>query len=800
MVLDEVIDAASARAATQAGAQLGQVGFVAVRHHFHVAVFGVAHPAAQVEFAGLAVYIPAEAHALHATLNQEMKDHKVSTKASLALRLRDAQADVRTCARNLVCTAHLAVYDGETMRQATLGRCMALVTALLGTLALCAAAQPTPAASPLVVSGLGRGTAALDGPWEFRTGDKMAWAAPDFDDSSWEQIDVGKPWGDQGHWAYWGFAWYRRRIEFKDAPGVGGDMALFMPLAGCRYEVYWNGRRVNSPLGMPVAPSISVTLPQAVRLGEQQSGVLAIRAWAPPPDTSHAGDAYGLSDTPRIGNYEAIANLLVTTKAANFKDDLVADAQILTYLQLFVIGLVVLLRNRKQKLLLWMVLYFFSAALWIFLSTYFLELLAGSSILFSSPFHSLEDIALWYLLLYLLDLDRNPALMRLTRVLAAVALVSAFLDDFVFSVPWSSVHPLGFQILDAVFTAGFSLPEIYPLVLIPFAFRKHMDPARRLVAVAAFVYEMFYVVWHSAMQGQRFTHWELADQVQHPLFFLKGMPLKLSDVLSLFLLGSIINAVYRYSVEQARQQRALLEEYRSAQELQRMLIPEALPALPGYAVTSAYRPAAEVGGDFFQLIPLEEGSTLVVIGDVSGKGLKAAMTVSLIVGALHTVAEISDDPGAILAGLNRRLHGRLANGFVTCLVLRISPSGECLIANAGHLAPFLNDREVSVAASLPLGVVDGERYESAAIHLDVDDRLTLYTDGLLEARNGGGELFSFERLSQLMAARPDAAQAVETAVAFGQEDDVTVVTLTRLATGVESTTSLFAPELAPLVA
>jgi serine phosphatase RsbU (regulator of sigma subunit) len=302
------------------------------------------------------------------------------------------------------------------------------------------------------------------------------------------------------------------------------------------------------------------------------------------------------------------------------------------------------------------------------------------------------------------------------------------------------------------------------------------------------------------MQGQRFTRWKLADEMWQPWFYWKGLPVKLSDVLSLFLLCSIVNAVYRYSVEQARQQRALLEEYRSAQELQRMLIPEALPALPGYAVTSAYRPAAEVGGDFFQLIPLDEGSTLVVVGDVSGKGLKAAMTVSLIVGALRTVAEISDDPGAILAGLNRRLHGRLANGFVTCLVLRISPSGECLIANAGHLAPFLNDREVSVAAALPLGIVDDERYESAAIHLDVDDRLTLYTDGLLEARNAAGELFSFERLSQLMAAHPDAGQAVETAVAFGQEDDVTVVTLTRLATGVESTTSLFAPELAPLLA
>jgi serine phosphatase RsbU (regulator of sigma subunit) len=77
----------------------------------------------------------------------------------------------------------------------------------------------------------------------------------------------------------------------------------------------------------------------------------------------------------------------------------------------------------------------------------------------------------------------------------------------------------------------------------------------------------------------------------------------------------------------------------------------------------------------------------------------------------------------------------------------------------------------------------------------VDDRLTLFTDGLLEARNTSGELLGFERLEQLMATRPDAGQAVDAAVAFGQDDDITVLTLTRLASGVESTTSLFAPEL-----
>jgi serine phosphatase RsbU (regulator of sigma subunit) len=283
--------------------------------------------------------------------------------------------------------------------------------------------------------------------------------------------------------------------------------------------------------------------------------------------------------------------------------------------------------------------------------------------------------------------------------------------------------------------------------------------------------------------------------MERPLFQPMGVNVGLLDLLSLVLVISIVYAVYSYIVEQARERRTLHEELRSAQELQRVLIPETLPALPGFAVTSAYRPASEVGGDFFQIIPVDKDSALVVLGDVSGKGLKAAMTVSLIVGTLRTLAETTSDPAKILAGLNRRLDGRLAHGFVTCIVLRISGAGVCQIANAGHPAPFLNGLEISLPAALPLGVVGETVYDDCSIFLQVDDRLTLYTDGLLEARDATGEIFGFARLEELVGTRPDASRAVEAAVAFGQEDDITVLTLTRLATGVESTTSLLAPEL-----
>jgi serine phosphatase RsbU (regulator of sigma subunit) len=155
------------------------------------------------------------------------------------------------------------------------------------------------------------------------------------------------------------------------------------------------------------------------------------------------------------------------------------------------------------------------------------------------------------------------------------------------------------------------------------------------------------------------------------------------------------------------------------------------------------------------------------------------MTVSLIVGALRSLAETTSDPAQILAGLNRRLYGRLHQGFATCLVLRLDPTGACTLSNAGHLPPFLNGQELALPGALPLGLSPIADYEETTVRLAPNDRLTLYTDGLVEARNASGELYGFTRLTQLIATKPDATQAAEAAVSFGQDDDVTVLTLTR---------------------
>ncbi len=356
---------------------------------------------------------------------------------------------------------------------------------------------------------------------------------------------------------------------------------------------------------------------------------------------------------------------------------------------------------------------------------------------------------------------------------------------------------------DIIFTLIPTFLELYPLVLIGLALRQRRPLATWLVATFALLSTCFQTIPNLLGQAHRYTHWTFAPKINLLLFTINGNQFHADIIAETLLLIAIVYSVCRYALDQNRRQSALESEFRSAQEIQRILIPDTLPTLPGFAITSAYRPAQDVGGDFFQLVVPEAtgtNSSLLILGDVSGKGLKAAMSVSFIVGAIRTAAAVSNDPAYILTTINARLAGRLGNGFATCIALRLEPDGACTIANAGHLPPFLNQHELDAAPALPLGLDPEAIYESTTHKLNIDDRLTLYTDGLLEARSPAGELYGFDRLHQLLATRPDARQATEAAVAFGQEDDITVLTITRLATGIESTTSLEAPTLIPTTA
>jgi sigma-B regulation protein RsbU (phosphoserine phosphatase) len=217
----------------------------------------------------------------------------------------------------------------------------------------------------------------------------------------------------------------------------------------------------------------------------------------------------------------------------------------------------------------------------------------------------------------------------------------------------------------------------------------------------------------------------------------------------------------------------LSAEFEAAREVQQQLVIPPVD-IPGFQLESAYLPAKQVGGDFFRVRPVAEDGALVVVGDVSGKGLRAAMTVSSIIGALRTMPPAS--PAEILNALNRGLTGHLGGGFVTCCVARIDRNGQVSIANAGHLPPYCNGAEVHVEAGLPLGILAESAYEQVHLRLAPSDSLTFVTDGVVEARNAAGELFGFERTCAI--SRQPATQIAGAAQTFGQDDDITVLKLT----------------------
>jgi phosphoserine phosphatase RsbU/P len=275
----------------------------------------------------------------------------------------------------------------------------------------------------------------------------------------------------------------------------------------------------------------------------------------------------------------------------------------------------------------------------------------------------------------------------------------------------------------------------------------------------------------------------LSDKLQHlhagPFTLGLGTFSELLYVLSLAII------IVLRTARIGRQQALLEGEVAAAREVQQVILPEQAEAVPGFRVESVYLPAQQVGGDFFQVLPAGEGGLLVVMGDVAGKGLPAAMLVSVLVGAIRTAAAYSRAPEELLAQLNERLLGRTHGGFSTALAAHITANGSVAVANAGHLPPYLDGCEVRLPGELPLGIAGGASYETTRFSLPPGGRLTFYSDGVVEAQNQKGELFGFDRGREI-STQP-ATAIVEAARQFGQQDDITVVTIERLAAGQEPT-------------
>ncbi|MGC1872855.1 MAG: SpoIIE family protein phosphatase [Acidobacteriaceae bacterium] len=660
--------------------------------------------------------------------------------------------------------------------------CTPIVRALSRTLLLACLVLPAICvhAQAFQTSNPGNGSVAVGGKWQFHTGDDPAWASPAYNDSSWEQLSGDEPWGAQTHPGYTGNAWYRKQIEVT---GSGGKLAILMPPVDDAYEIFWNGKKIGSYGSLPPhaiwwSNGHSAVYP----LGDiPVSGVLALRVWKAPLASTDMWGEGGLTGAPLLGNPSVLAAQAMEPRYLQEHHQL---PQILIGAVVLVAGLLTLLlflRDRKQWLFLWLAIYLMAEGATAFLA---LDAMAyglhfTSTQLFLQGVDAVQDISLWLLLLTLFGFGRDPKWRRLTAVLAALYLVAVLIDTSVL-FNWQNVG-LGMQWTDAVTTAIYQLIPLYIFFIVGFGLARRKQMELWPVAITAFLYGMWNFVIETSAQGRRFTHWTLTTDLR-----AWGLHLGSYTFSATFLLDTLLFLVLLFTVARQqfleRRRQALVEmEIKSAQEVQQVLVPEDVPAIPGFSIASIYKPATELGGDFYQVIPLEAGGALVVVGDVSGKGLKAAMVVSLIVGTLRTLADYTQEPGEILRGLNRRLIGRTQGGFATCVAMRIEPDGSAAIATAGHFSPLRDGKELPLEGALPLGIVTDAKYDQIAFRMQENETLTFYTDGIVEARNAQGELFGFDRVREMSRAGSSAVQVADEASAFGQDDDITVLTLTRLA-------------------
>jgi phosphoserine phosphatase RsbU/P len=608
--------------------------------------------------------------------------------------------------------------------------------------------------------------------WLFKAGDDPAYASPTFDDSAWQTISTTKPLTEYGirdiH-----YAWYRAHIRLRpDAH----NLAIGLERTNGSYEVYANGVRVGSNGNMAglvrfyqralaaYAVPDNLLTPQgdlvlALRFSLDVSGNRG-RGTSVPIHTSNPD----LPSAVYILSGGAVPREVSYANAHNTYDDfLLGGLALLAGL----VALALYLALRSQREYLAATIYLLASAGiysgWLradfaayTLPVYWLEVL----------FRGTANFAIIEFVRLILGRPRSRWLLTF-QVAAFVAPCGQLL----------AVTGIGGTVYAGFFT--FYLPillvDILLLVMLIRGWRRGNREAR--VLLPAVVVLSFAEYW-TFLNNLAFYIRIFATPHPLPILPIGSYRFTLADIGDfVFYLTMLLFLVLR-TVAIARERAHTAAELEAAREVQQQLVPASLPSQPGFQLRAVYRPAAEVGGDFYQVIDQDDGSFLVAIGDVSGKGLKAAMTSALALGALRALAAEKFAPAQLLERLNREVLRAKSGGFITCLCARVAADGTVTLANAGHLSPYRNGKEVVLEPSLPLGVAPDTRYHDAAIRLAPGEVLTLLSDGVIEARNAKRELFGFERTAAISC---DSAESIAGAAQnFGQDDDITVLTLERM--------------------
>ncbi|HTW46021.1 MAG TPA: SpoIIE family protein phosphatase [Acidobacteriaceae bacterium] len=647
------------------------------------------------------------------------------------------------------------------------------------------AQSPASPATPQMNITLGHSAVAVDGPWRFHIGDNPRWADPGFNDSSWDSTSLetkegsydpgqGTPgfvpgWTGKGHPGYSGFAWYRIRVHLT---GADAPLTLLAPSdVDDSYQIFVNGRLLGSFGDFSSSlPTIYRTQPfkfqipsSLLRNSPGGNLEIAFRFYMAPRELLQNNSPGGMHDPPYIGLTDAIVPVYHVQWENQFQETASIIFNFLIYLLFTLLILMLYVFDRTERILLLplaacafsginMLVTVFGNMSTLF--TAILEVYAAAVLI--SLFRALWAITWW---MYF-GLQQKKWIRNAIIVVAALDTAVELLFPFLTTSGPRAPH----FIFTAYSVSGYltDAAVVVLLILIVYFGIRQAQKIDWMLLLALIFYGLpnlnpVYNALHIR------TAW-----------FPFGLDLNLAPLASLASLFCFsVVLMRRFRISQRRHQ-AVLEDVKQAQEVQQVLIPKTLPQVPGLTIESEYRPAREVGGDFFHIQPGKDGSLLIVSGDVSGKGLKAAMTVSTIVGALRN--EPSRQPATVLDNLNRILYGNI-DGFAVCTAALIRTDGSMSIANAGNLAPYLNGNEIPVASSLPLGVTLESTYIETAHQLNPGDRLTFISDGVVEATNPKRELFGFDR-TQAISNQPASAIA-DTAQSFGQQDDISVIAITR---------------------
>jgi hypothetical protein len=614
------------------------------------------------------------------------------------------------------------------------------------------------------------GVVNFSGPWRFHPGDDAAWAEAGFDDSLWLQVTSEETLAAQGIEGFHGFGWYRIRVK---VPVSSGSLAVALPDIASSYVVYADGQEVGHFGGMPPRPEIFFSQPKMFALpavvGAKGEVTLAIRLGV---DGREKNPGFGDGVTT-VGAPPAVK---VVWEHSRDRELVFPEIQfwLASLFDLLVtvgmLGLWLVQRDRREYLMLTL-----ANGIGI----------VGSVLAFGAVYGRLPakweqfgSNAAWYVaLIFAIEFVFSFVQVkpwRIVRILQAVQATFAVVALIGLMTGWVPIwlanagqEPISFAL--AILTFAVLFPQ----------WRAGSEEAG-VILLAAVVYFLGLSVDFIGEIAAKLGLWHpghgLATPGILPVFHLGEIPISSATILDILLdLAFFVIVLVRHT-RVSRERERTQSELAAARTVQQVMLPEPVTMVPGFTVEVEYLPASEVGGDFYQVMKTPDGGLLLVTGDVSGKGMPAAMVVALLVGAIRTEAAHTTDPAMLLKVLNARVNGRIRNGFATCAALYLRADGLAMLANAANPAPYLNGEEVEVDGALPLGLIPEIDYSTRAFWMESGDALTFVSDGVVEAVKDR-ELFGFERTREL--SKKGAKAIAEAARAFGQVDDITVLTVRR---------------------